>query len=75
MFSFQTKNPHFRQFWRALDWKMTFWNILKKFGIFTYNHFVHFVHIFSGFGIMYQEKSGNPGEQSSAQSSPRQTRS
>jgi hypothetical protein len=37
-------------------------NILQTFGIF-YDHLVHFVliwYIFSGFGIMYQEKSGNP---------------
>jgi hypothetical protein len=36
---------------------------LRTFGIF-YEHLVHFVfiwYIFSGFGIMYQEKSGNPG--------------
>jgi hypothetical protein len=41
---------------------MAIWNILWRFGIF-YNHLVHFVfiwYIFSGFGIMYQEKSGNP---------------
>jgi hypothetical protein len=38
-------------------------NILWRFGIF-YNHWVNFVfiwYIFSGFGIMCQEKSGNPG--------------
>jgi hypothetical protein len=34
---------------------MAAWNILQTFGIF-YEHLVHF----SGFGIMYQEKSGNP---------------
>jgi hypothetical protein len=37
-------------------------NILLTFGIF-YDHLVHFEliwYIFSGFGIMYQEKSGNP---------------
>jgi hypothetical protein len=41
---------------------MTIWNTLRPFGIF-YDHLVHFVliwYIFSGFGIMYQEKSGNP---------------
>jgi hypothetical protein len=43
---------------------MAIWNILRTFGIF-FDHLVHFVlhnwgH-FSGFGIMYQEKSGNPG--------------
>jgi hypothetical protein len=34
---------------------MAIWNILRTFGIF-YDLLVHF----SGFGIMYQEKSGNP---------------
>jgi hypothetical protein len=34
------------------------WDILNPFGTFC----VHLVH-FSGFGIMYQEKSGNPGAQ------------
>jgi hypothetical protein len=36
---------------------------LRNFWIF-YDHWVHFViiwYIFFGFGIMYQEKSGNPG--------------
>jgi hypothetical protein len=38
-------------------------NILWALGKF-YEHLVHFVliwYIFSGFGITYQEKSGNPG--------------
>jgi hypothetical protein len=34
---------------------MAIGNILQTFGIF-YGHLVHF----SGFGITYQEKSGNP---------------
>jgi hypothetical protein len=41
---------------------MAIWNILRIFGIF-YDHLVHCVFIwysFSGFGIMQQEKSGNP---------------
>jgi hypothetical protein len=41
---------------------MDIWNILWTCGIF-YGHLVHFVliwYIFSGFGIMYQEESGNP---------------
>jgi hypothetical protein len=38
---------------------MAIWNILQTFEIF-YDHFVFFLSIFSGFGIMYQEKSGNP---------------
>jgi hypothetical protein len=41
----------------------TIWNILRIFFIFC-DHSVHFVfiwYIFSIFGIMDQEKSGNPG--------------
>jgi hypothetical protein len=41
---------------------MITWNILWRFGIF-YDHLVHFAfiwYIFSGFGFMYQETSGNP---------------
>jgi hypothetical protein len=65
------KSQIFGKFWKALDWKMfihfmTIWNIFWRFGIF-YDHLVHLVHFaiiwyvqFSGFGIMYQEKSGNP---------------
>jgi hypothetical protein len=68
MVCFQTKHPNLGKFWRALDWKMFIyfkatWNILWRFGIF-YGHLVHFVfiwYIFSGFSIMYQEKSGNTG--------------
>jgi hypothetical protein len=42
---------------------MAICNIALTLGIF-YDHIVHFVliwYIFSGLGIMYQEKSGNPG--------------
>jgi hypothetical protein len=64
---FQTKNPNFGKFWRALDCKMfiyfmTIRNILWRFWIF-YDHLLHFVfiwYILYGFGIMSQEKSGNP---------------
>jgi hypothetical protein len=41
---------------------MAIWNILRIHGIF-YDHLVDFVliwYIFSGYGTMYQEKSGNP---------------
>jgi hypothetical protein len=69
MVCFQTKNTNLGKFWRALDWKMyiyfmAIWKILRTLGIF-YDYLVHFVFIwciFSGFGIMYQEKSGNPGQ-------------
>jgi hypothetical protein len=39
------------------------WTSLRTFEI-VYEHLVHFVfiwYIFSGFGIIHQEKSGNPG--------------
>jgi hypothetical protein len=39
--------------------RYSFWPIGKFYG-----HLVHFVailYIFSGFGILYQQKSGNPG--------------
>jgi hypothetical protein len=39
------------------------WNILQTFGI-NYDllvHFMYILNIFSGFGMMHQEKSGNPG--------------
>jgi hypothetical protein len=67
MVSFQTKNPTSGKIERALDWKMliyfmSIWNILWTFGMF-YDPLVHlcsFGTFFSGFGIMYREKSGNP---------------
>jgi hypothetical protein len=68
MVHFQTKNPNLGKFWRALDWKvlkyfMDIGDIIRTFEIF-YDNLVHFVfiwYIFSGFGIMYQGKSGIPG--------------
>jgi preprotein translocase subunit SecY len=67
MVSFQTKNSDLGKFWRYLEGKIVIYfmailNILRTFGIF-YNHLVHFMFIwfiFFGFGIMYQEQSGNP---------------
>jgi hypothetical protein len=73
-FVFNPKIPFWVNFGGPyLDWKMFIhifmfiWNILWRFGKF-YEPLVYFVHIhlvpFSGFGIMYQEKSGNPDCQS-----------
>jgi hypothetical protein len=67
MVCFQTKNPNLGKLLSALDWKMLIyfmgsWNILLRSGNF-YGCLVHFVstwYIFPGFGIMDQEKSGNP---------------
>jgi hypothetical protein len=69
MVYFQTKNPNLGKFWNAIDWKMLRYfmaicNIFWALGIF-YDHLVHFVFfwcIFSSFGFMSQEKSGNPDE-------------
>jgi hypothetical protein len=65
---FQTKNPNLGKFWRVLLYKilvyfMTILSILRPLEIF-YVHSVYFVvvwYIFSPFGILDQEKSGNPG--------------
>jgi hypothetical protein len=67
MVSFQTKNPNFGKFWRALHWKMLIYclairNILQTFGIFygQQDHFRVIWYIFTRFGMLYREKSGNP---------------
>jgi hypothetical protein len=67
MVCFQTKNPNLGKFWRVLLWNilvyfMTIWSILWPLEIF-YGHLVYFVviwYIFPRFGILDQEKSGNP---------------
>jgi hypothetical protein len=64
---FQTKNPNLGTFWRFLQWKMlvyfmNIWPILMPFGIFC-GHLAYFVviwYIFSRFGMLHHEKSGNP---------------
>jgi hypothetical protein len=67
MVCFQTKNPNLGKFWRALDWKMFIYfmaicNILWRLGIFYDIWYIlySFGALFSGFCVMYQEKSGNP---------------
>jgi hypothetical protein len=67
MVCFQTKNPTWGKFWRALQMKMlvyfmTIWIILWPFGI-IYGRLVYFVVIWYIFPILVfldQEKSGNP---------------
>jgi hypothetical protein len=67
MVCFQTQNPNLGKFWRVLQWKilvnfMTIWSILRPLEIF-YCHLVYCVviwYIFPRFGILYEEKSGNP---------------
>jgi hypothetical protein len=59
--------PDLGKFWRVLQWKMLvyfmcIWPILWLLEIF-YGHLVHFAviwYIFPRFGMLYQEKSGNP---------------
>jgi hypothetical protein len=51
---FNTKNAILGIFWRALEWKMLIY--FMAIGRFN-GHLVHFPH----FGILYQEKYGNPG--------------
>jgi hypothetical protein len=69
MVNFQTKIPIWVKFggpcvyWKIMLDFIAIWNIVPRFEIF-YDHLVHFVfiwYIFSGLGIMYLEKSGNPG--------------
>jgi hypothetical protein len=54
-YSFPTKNPNLGKFWRVLEWKMLvyFMDI-----VFFYDYLVFFPRFF---GMLYQEKSGNPG--------------
>jgi hypothetical protein len=66
MVCFQTKNPNLGKIWRILQGKilayfMTIWSNLRPLEIF-YGHLVYFVviwYIFTRFGILSQEKSGN----------------
>jgi hypothetical protein len=68
MVCFQTKNLNLGKFGRVLQYNMFVffmdtWSILLSFVTF-YGHLVQFVviwYIFPNFGILYQEKSGNPG--------------
>jgi hypothetical protein len=67
-FVFKPKITNLGKFCRVLLWKIlvyfiTIWSILRPLYIF-YGHLVYFVviwHIFHRFGILDQEKSGNPG--------------
>jgi hypothetical protein len=73
MVRFQTKNPNLGKFWRVLQWKMlvhfmSIWSILRPLEIFN-GRLVYFVvswNIFPRFGMLYQEKSGNPGPEPSS---------
>jgi hypothetical protein len=62
------KNFNLGKFWRVflreiLEYLMTIWSILRPLEIF-YGHLEYFVviwYIYPRFGILDQEKSGNPG--------------
>jgi hypothetical protein len=63
MVYFQTKNTTLGKFWTILHWKilehfMDTWSNLRPLGLFCgfYGHLVYF----SRFGMLYEEKSGNP---------------
>jgi hypothetical protein len=61
MVHFQTQNPNVGKFWRALKWKMLVYflailNIFQPFGL-----SVVLWYIFSHLGVLFHEKSGNPG--------------
>jgi hypothetical protein len=68
MVCFQTKNSNLGKFWRALEWKMlvyfvVIWNIIRSSGIpilWPFGNVVVIWYIFPRFGILCQEKSGNP---------------
>jgi hypothetical protein len=68
MVCFQTKNPNLGKFWRVLQWKMLVyfmdtWSILRSFVIgilLTFGIVRGNLVYFPRFGILYQEKSGNP---------------
>jgi hypothetical protein len=61
---FQTKITNLGKFWRVLQWKMLV--SYSHFGIFVCNFGVFYGHLvyFSRFGMLYQEKSGNPASES-----------
>jgi hypothetical protein len=65
MVCFQTKNPKLHKFWRALELKLleyfiVIWNILQSFGIPIGTYCCGNLVYFPRFGILCQEKSGNP---------------
>jgi hypothetical protein len=75
MAHFKTKNPSLGKFWRVLQLEYigifyvhlvyftAIWYILWQLGIFCGNlvYFIASSYVFSRFGKLYQEKSGNPG--------------
>jgi hypothetical protein len=67
MVYFQIKNPNLGKFWRALGWKRLVYSmaILKYIAahwyiLWTFGNLVAIWHILPHFGIVCQDKSGNP---------------
>jgi hypothetical protein len=64
---FQTKNPDLVKFWRALEWKMlvcamAICNLhITAIWYMYFGNLVSIWYIFTRYGILCQEKSGNPG--------------
>jgi hypothetical protein len=63
---FQSKNPNLGKFWRALQWNMLVYLMASLYFYqicIVCGHLVDYMvvwYIFPRFGMMYQEKSGNP---------------
>jgi hypothetical protein len=57
---FQTKNPNLGKFWRALEWKMLVYFMVIWYILWPFGNIVVIWYIFHRFGILCQEKSGNP---------------
>jgi hypothetical protein len=68
MVYFQTQNKNLGKFWKVLQWKMfgifgAILSILRTNSIFYgILHFVVMWYIFTRFGMLYREKSGNPDQ-------------
>jgi hypothetical protein len=60
MVCFQTQNPNLGKFWRALDCKMVVYFMVILYILWPFGNVVVLWYIFPRFGILCQEKSGNP---------------
>jgi hypothetical protein len=63
MVCFQTKNPNLGKSWRALEWKMLVYFTVIWYILWSFGNVVVIWNIFPRFGILCQEKSGNPAMQ------------
>jgi hypothetical protein len=60
MVCFQTKNPNLGKFLRAIEWKLLVYFMVIWLIIWPFGNVVVIWYIFPRFGILCQEKSGNP---------------